>query len=140
MTRRYARYPTVLDADGIAATLLTINVDALALHYPGRNGLCPICRQRLCAIRLNAVRTVRATGVRVSVLPPHEPRRPQWDCEMCGYCDWPCSQARVMLGDEHEADRVGLAARMVEAMRQARTELPHAYDRELHTRFLGWVL
>lgn len=138
MTRRPPRYPLVFDARTIRDLLLTSNVDALALHHPGRDGLCPICRERLCDIRLRALRVVRAAGIRVSVMPAHEPTRPAWWCESCA-CDWPCSQARVMLGDEYEADRIGLAARMTELMRQAREELPHVRAAELRTRFVEWV-
>lgn len=75
--------------------------------------------------------------MKVPVLPPHEPRRPQWDCELCD-SPWPCSQARVMLGDEYETDWLNLSARMAALMEQAREELPHASQAELHTRFLAW--
>lgn len=137
--RRLARYPLVLDRDSIQMTLITLNTDTLALHYPGRDGLCPLCREPLCETRLAAVRALRAQGVKVPVLPPHVPSRPGWECELCD-CPWPCSQARVMLGDEYETDRAGLAARMAEYQRQAAAELPHATPGELHTRFVGWVV
>jgi hypothetical protein len=139
VTRRehLGRYPLLLDDAGIRGALLTANTDAIALHYPGRDGLCPICAERLCRIRLDAVRAIRAAGVKVSVLPPHPPRRPQWDCELCD-CPWPCSQARVMLGDEYEDDWLNLSVRMAAMMRQAREELPHASEAELRARFLAW--
>lgn len=136
--RRLARYPLVLDALGVQHELIVTNLDTVALHYPGRDGLCPLCREPLCETRLAAVRALREKGIRTPVLPPHEPRRPQWHCELCD-CPWPCSQARVMLGDEYETDRAGLAARMAEYQRQAAAELPHATPGELHARFVGWV-
>lgn len=55
-------YPVVLDRDTIASILTTINVNTLAIHHPGRDGLCPVCGERMCAIRLAAVKAVRAAG------------------------------------------------------------------------------
>lgn len=132
-------YPLFLDPATIQCILLRISVDTLAAHHPDIDGLCPLCGEPLCTIRLTAVKTVRAAGLRVAVLPPHPPRRPQWECELCT-CPWPCSQARVMLGDEHEDDRLGLAVRMEEMRRAARDELPpHVTDAELRARFVAWV-
>jgi hypothetical protein len=135
---RLGRHPVVLDRATIQDMLLIANVQMLATHYPAEDGLCPHCRERLCTIRLGAVRAVRSMGVKVAVLPPHPPRRPQWDCELCD-CPWPCSQARVMLGDEYGADRINLAVRMEQMRREARAELPeHVSDAELLTRFVAW--
>lgn len=138
MTRKRSLLPLTLDPATVKNILVRLCVDTLAVHHPGPDGLCPECGERLCAIRLGAVRAVRAAGIKVAVLPPHPPRRPQWECEFCD-CPWPCSQARVMLGDEYEANRVGLAVRMAELRRQAREELPYATDTELYARFVGWV-
>lgn len=128
--------PLILDPATVREILTTINIDALAQHYPGRDGLCPRCGERLCAIRLGAVRGLRAIGVKAPVLPPHPPRRPHWDCELCD-CPWPCSQARVMLGDRYEDDRRGLTAYLGNLMVDAARELPHSPADELHTRFLA---
>lgn len=110
MTRRdrLGHYPLAPDAEGVRTLLLAANTESLTLHLPGRDGLCPICRERLCAVRLGAVRALRSGEVRAPDLPPHPPRRPQWECELCD-CPWPCSQARVMFGDQFEEDRNGLA-------------------------------
>lgn len=138
--RRLARYPLVLDAEGIQHELIVTNLDTVALHYPGRDGLCPLCREGpLCAPRLQAVQALREMGVRVPVLPPHEPRRPQWHCELCDE-PWPCAQVRVVLGDRYEADRAGLARLMGVLMVLAARESVHARPDELYDRLLEWVL
>lgn len=128
-----------LDPATITQLLTTVNVTALAIHTPDRDGRCPLCGTGpLCRVRIRTVRWLRAFGVRVSVLPPHEPSRPAWWCESCD-CPWPCFQARVMLGEHYAGDRE-LTIHMGRLLHQARTELPHVSMTELAERFLAWTV
>lgn len=128
-----------MDPETARLTAITIATTTLALHLPGRDGLCPVCRVPVCDRRIEAVRALRAEGAQVPVLPPHPPRRPQWDCELCEQ-PWPCSQARCMLGDQYadQRGRPGLVVHMggllVDAARE--TGAPAG---ELVGRFLAWA-
>jgi hypothetical protein len=68
----------------------------------------------------------------------HQPDRPGWDCRACGQ-PWPCSPARVQLGDAYGPDRAGLAIYMASLLDRAVVELPRPTPLELFERFVAWT-
>jgi hypothetical protein len=69
----------------------------------------------------------------------HRPDRPSWLCGHCGQ-DWPCSPARVELGEQYAGDRVGLSVYMAAQHGQAAGEISATVPPgELYERFLAWT-
>jgi hypothetical protein len=69
----------------------------------------------------------------------HEPLRPSWACGACGQA-WPCSPARVQLGEAYGEERVSLATQMAVQLGRAAGELPATTtSRELYERFVEWT-
>lgn len=68
----------------------------------------------------------------------HAPQRPSWDCGDCRE-PWPCSPARVGLGETYAKDRVGLAVYMGMQLEHAAGEIGHVAPKELWERFLAWT-
>lgn len=67
----------------------------------------------------------------------HAPSRPSWTCGACGQ-DWPCTHARVDLGQQYLSDRVALSIYMGAQLQAAAAELPpNPFD--LFHRFVAWT-
>lgn len=124
--------------DEISRALAQIGRHRLVDHQPDQTGRCPACGE-ICPYWIQAVRALRSAGWHLAMVQPHEPARPSWECRPCGDV-WPCSQARVMLGDRHDTDtlRADLARLMGHRMALAAAELG-VPETELRLRFVGWV-
>lgn len=71
---------------------------------------------------------------------PHQPNRPGWTCQACnGGAPWPCSPARVRLGEAYAGDLVALSAYMGALLAAALTEMPTTPPAELFDRFINWT-
>lgn len=69
----------------------------------------------------------------------HLPQRPSWQCTGCDQ-PWPCSPARVQLGEAYGLDRIGLAMYVATLLEQAAAEVDqHVTPRELYERFVAWT-
>ncbi len=68
----------------------------------------------------------------------HPPLRPSWDCASCG-TPWPCSPARVEIGERYADDRVGLAIYAGMQLDHAAREVPAADPADLYERFVSWT-
>lgn len=68
----------------------------------------------------------------------HAPQRPAWICACCGQ-DWPCSPARVQLGEQYGAQRVNLAVQMFVQLGYAVSELTTVTPAQLFERFIAWT-
>lgn len=127
----------LLTRDEIGRALAQLGRHHDADHQPDQSGLCPRC-DAICPHWISAVRALRSAGWHLAVVAPHEPG-PGWVCPPCDDV-WPCSQARVMLGDRYdtEALRADLARLMGMRMTLAAAELG-VPEMELRLRFVGWV-
>ncbi|HEY0698085.1 MAG TPA: hypothetical protein VGD43_09785 [Micromonospora sp.] len=70
----------------------------------------------------------------------HQPVRPAWTCGRCGQ-PWPCSPARIELGEKYAADRPALATHLGSLLVDASREIgtAGASPRELYERFVSWT-
>lgn len=68
----------------------------------------------------------------------HQPARPGWDCAACRQ-PWPCSPARVRLGEAYGGDRIGLAMYVGALLFAATAEIPTADPGDLYDRFVCWT-
>lgn len=69
----------------------------------------------------------------------HTPHRPAWLCDQCGK-PWPCSPARVELGEQYGRDRVALAMYTSTMLVDAAAEIGDQVEPpELYERFVAWT-
>lgn len=88
---------------------------------------------------LRPARGARAVDALAERVDQHLPQRPSWSCQSCDQL-WPCSPARVQLGEAYGLDRVGLAMYLATLLDQAAAEIgEHVTPRELYERFVAWT-
>ena len=71
----------------------------------------------------------------------HEPVRPKWICEVCGF-PWPCAAAKVQLSGDFARFPTSFAAYMAQFYALAFTDFANQFDGappDLWDRFMGWL-